>query len=120
YESLGYKYTKKGDVFLVPAEELPKGSRMEVKVQCDYCHCIYGTKYEYYLRGLKVIPKSCCGDVVCMKEKRKESLLETYQVEYPMDVPGAKQKYIETCKALYGVEKPLQNREILERMYKRN
>ena len=37
YESLGYKYTKMGDEFLVKVKDLTKGSNVEVNGKCDGC-----------------------------------------------------------------------------------
>lgn len=37
YESLGYNYTKVGDVFSVQVTDLPKKSHAKVDTICDYC-----------------------------------------------------------------------------------
>lgn len=37
YESLGYVFTKNGDSFEVPIEQLTKSSKAIVEVLCDFC-----------------------------------------------------------------------------------
>lgn len=120
YESLGYIFTKYFDEFEVPTEHLTESSNYKVKIQCDYCEKICEQRYTDYVKGLKIIEKSCCNDAKCMNKKREESLLKTYKVSQTMYIPGIQEKIEETMMERYGVKRPIENKEILEKMHKTN
>lgn len=58
YKSKGYEYTKLGDEFFIDINDLPRGSREEIKCKCDYCN-------EIFLREAQIAFKSknhFCGN----------------------------------------------------------
>ena len=56
----------------------------------------------------------------CGKEKRKETCLEKYGVEYTLQSEEIRQKIKETNLQKYGVENPFQNEEIKEKIKETN
>ena len=57
YESKGYKYTKRYDIFDVKAKDLSPHSDKVITVICDYCGKEYTTKYCLITNGRKSLTK---------------------------------------------------------------
>lgn len=73
YEKLGYPFTKFNDVFTIKAEDLNHtNSTVPIYVMCDYCGEVYQTTYWNYLKGIKIINKSCCNNQDCKNKKSSE------------------------------------------------
>ena len=53
YESLGYEFTKKSDIFYVLPEHLPKSSNVKIKMKCDYCNEVFDVAICSYFRNDK-------------------------------------------------------------------
>ena len=74
YESKGYVFTNKKDMFYVKAKDLKPTSNKVVNVTCDYCgkdfNRIYSALHKIKERG----DKDCCSD--CRWEKISEVLLK--------------------------------------------
>jgi hypothetical protein len=49
YESKGYIFTAKGDLFLVSAEDLTRGSIQKIRYTCDSCNVEFDNVYSQYL-----------------------------------------------------------------------
>lgn len=91
YEGKGYKYTKHNDVFIVNANDLKPTSKTKVSVICDYCNEMYETFYRDYVKGLKMINKSCCCKKECRSKKSSDIQLFKYKnVQY--------NKFVNLCK----------------------
>ena len=76
YESLGYIYTKNGDIFTVKIEHVLPYNQSPIEILCDYCKKgIKRTKYNIYHKSLKdgFIKKDCCSK--CKRLKTQESML---------------------------------------------
>lgn len=78
YESKGYIFTKKGDKFIIPVNNLPNKSFIKVEVQCDYCGIKFPREWEVFLR-LKnnYVSKDACLD--CASLKRME--IKQYEID---------------------------------------
>lgn len=78
YESKGYIYTKRYDIFNVSAKDLPQRSDAKVKVVCDYCGEEYESYYVVVMDGRKIINKDCCRNCTGKKtsdvSKRKRAI----------------------------------------------
>lgn len=61
YESKGYVYTKRNDIFDVYAKDLMIHSDKKINVICDYCGTEYNTQYALVISGRKIIQKDCCS-----------------------------------------------------------
>lgn len=74
YESKGYEFTNYGDEFVLDVNDLTKGAKEIVKVQCDYCGKIHDTVWrDYYVR--KDYGKYACKK--CRLKKASETTLES-------------------------------------------
>lgn len=60
YENHGYVYTKRNDIFIVKAKDLPVSSKAKVNAICDYCGNSYETNYSQIYQGRKYIKIDCC------------------------------------------------------------
>lgn len=105
FESLGYIYTKRGDVFTVFNTELSKGSHTKVKVLCDYCESevmVRAFKTHAAQRKRDKIKKDACKK--CRYLKVRESNLLTYGVEWVTQTENFKEKSKITNLERYGSE----------------
>lgn len=109
YEELGYPFTHNKDVFYVDIQHLSKGSNSLVKVQCDYCGKVIEKEYYNYNNQIdkSIIKKDCCES--CKGLKAKETNKIKYGEESIMYVNEFKEKIKNTCLQRYGVENPMQN-----------
>jgi hypothetical protein len=73
YIEKGYKFTKWGDTFIVPVEDIVGYSGATVYYSCDYCGkevpVIYGN-YKKYHKSNEFVKKDCCSD--CVPKKQQE------------------------------------------------
>lgn len=92
YESLGYTYSGKGNVFKVKAIDLPLNSEVVIKVKCDYCGTEITQKYQNYNAHRKVIKKDACSK--CRTLKVKDSILAKYGVSNISSVKEIHEKVI--------------------------
>ena len=53
FESLGYKWTKRDDKFIVPVNHLQDTSNYRVRVLCDFCGEVFETMYISYVTSAK-------------------------------------------------------------------
>ena len=111
YQSLGYRYTKLFDTFMVKASDLPKGSEKYVTVRCDYCGEEYKQQYkhQYNHKGT-----DCCKK--CWDKKMKESMYEKYGVYHALQSKEFIEKYENTCLNKFGCKKHLSSNKIREKI----
>lgn len=50
YEELGYTFSKSGDYFQARVEDLTSGSKIKIKIICDFCNLEIERQYGNYLR----------------------------------------------------------------------
>lgn len=70
FESKGYIFTKRYDVFNVKAKDLSHTSKKRVIATCDYCGKEYETSFAVLINGRNVIKKDCCP--CCTGKKTSE------------------------------------------------
>lgn len=70
YESRGYVFTKRNDLFDVFVKDLSLHSDKKIDVTCDYCGDNYKTQYALVMSGRKKISKDCCPN--CTGKKTSE------------------------------------------------
>lgn len=137
YESIGYKFTKMGDSFLVSVQDLTRGCNSFVNVKCDYCGKEFQIRWDVYVRIKEktLVNKDACKD--CGQIKADESIVDKYgshseaffasnikRVHTNMSRYGAecvfaaeeiKQKIVCTNLFRYGVQYSQQSRKIREK-----
>lgn len=112
YVSKGYVFTQWKDNFEIDVEDLHPGSHLDVVMICDKC----GAEFKREFREHK--EEDLCAK--CGHARAKQTCLEKYGVEHPMQIKEIREKAEKTNLERYGVRKPLQNKEIFEKMKKEN
>lgn len=87
-----------------------------VYFQCDYCKKTCRKQKVNIKRCRQTIPKDCCDDTRCMKQKRDESVKKKYGSEEYFATQSFKDKAKQTCLDKYGVENAAQSGLIKEKM----
>lgn len=79
YESKGYIFTSYKDSIIVPVEDLPIGSNVNIVVTCDYCNKEKKTPYKYYLESISksIVKKHSCHACGYLKRFEEASLLQS-------------------------------------------
>lgn len=136
-DNRGRLRTKRGTKIIVKTKDLTPGSHVRVDVLCDYCGTIKNVAYKDYLKNHDEVFGDCCHK--CEYIKYKNTLKSKYGVDKSFDIPGVKekiiasnlnnhgftwpqqnpeiyQKSINTFQEKYGVNRPLQDKEILSKM----
>jgi len=108
YDNLGYDVYISEQI-IIPVELLPKGSHYKIKCKCDDCGIEKEVIYKNYLKyGNK------WGDYYCRKcseKKRKETLRKNYGVDYPIQNKGVLEKMKYTLVSKYGVDNISKNKK---------
>lgn len=112
YESLGYKFTKYGDSFVIKTLDLTKGSDWEVEYTCDYCGKLLKNKYETYNRRKKHNNKDCCKK--CQKYKASETYFSRTGFNSPFENPEVIEKIEEKNIEKYGAKNVFELEEFQE------
>jgi late competence protein required for DNA uptake (superfamily II DNA/RNA helicase) len=110
YDDLGYDVYISEEI-VIPVELLPKGSHYKIKCKCDSCGVEKEVIYKNYLKyGNK------WGDYYCRKcseVKRKETLRKNFGVDYPIQNEKVLQKMKKTLVEKYGVDNISKNKKKL-------
>ena len=119
FKELGYEVYN-GKILTVKAEELTKGSNIEVQVICDYCGKLFYKKYVSYLKAnLKNnLQKDACQD--CRILKSQEVIELKYNNKSAWANKEVREKIKKTCKEKYGFENPAQAELIKEKIKNTN
>lgn len=93
--------------------DLPENSCKIIKCLCSYCNKKSVKKtFKSYIEAPN---KVCCRK--CSPIKQKETMLEKYGVENPMQSEEIRQKAIATNIEKYGVDNPTKNKDIFNKMH---
>lgn len=104
YESRGYIFTKNGDKFTVPVEDLTRGSKLKIEIECGYCEISFLKSYKDYviMKEKSLVKKDCCP--ACVPQKNKEVSLIKYGTEHPNQNKEMFKRVIEGNQEKYGVD----------------
>ena len=109
FKNLGYNF-KRNDYIDVLVKDLPNGSGIKIKVQCNYCGKIFEKSYRRYLKTKDDI---CCNN--CKKYKMMKMSLKKYGNICSLRNESVQEKSkIKNIKNL-GVQYPFQNKDILKK-----
>ena len=136
YKSLGYeipmrkaskltyeKYKKEfvydtNKTIKVKVDDLPKNSEAYIDVLCDMCNeNITSMRYADYNKTIKKNGNSVCKK--CSYIRKKQADIAYYGDVY-VRTEEFKEKRKKSCLDKFGVENPLQNKEILEKVHSTN
>lgn len=101
YDYLGYDVYI-GEEIVIPVELLPKGSHYKIKCKCDVCGIEKDVIYKNYLKYDNVWGEYYCRK--CSESKRKETLRKNFGVDYPIQNKGVLDKMKKTLIKKYGVD----------------
>lgn len=103
YDYLGYDVYI-GEEIVIPVELLPKGSHYKIKCKCDGVECdvIKDVIYKNYLKYDNTWGEYYCRK--CSERKRKETLRRNYGVDYPIQNSKVLEKMKNTLVEKYGVD----------------
>jgi hypothetical protein len=110
YDDLGYDVYISEEI-VIPVELLPKGSHYKIKCKCDSCGIEKEVIYKNYLKY-----DNNWGDYYCRKcseVKRKETLRKNFGVDYPIQNEKVLQKMKKTLVEKYGVDNISKNKKKL-------
>jgi hypothetical protein len=119
YINKGYEFTNYKDKFEVNIDDLSKGSRIKIRVKCDFCGKEKETDYYNYNKSINNGNKYACSSI-CSLDKFKKTCLEKFGTEYPQQNKEIQEKSKQTCLKNYNVENPAQSDIIKEKMKQTN
>lgn len=111
---MGFNNVIIGVKYSFDIKKLSLGSHLLVDVKCDFCGKKLKKRYQTFNREIKNGP-NCCGDVNCMKLKRKLSINKKYGINNVFQLDDVKDKMKITNQEKYGCDNPHQNEEIKEK-----
>jgi hypothetical protein len=81
FDDLGYDISI-GEELTIPVELLSKGSHYKITCKCDGCGVVKDVIFKNYVKYDNKWLEYYCRK--CSEKKRKETLIENYGVEYPI------------------------------------
>ena len=111
YDDLGYDVYISEEI-VIPVELLPKGSHYKIKCKCDTCGIEKEVIYKNYLKY-----DNDWGDYYCRRcseVKRKETLRKNFGVDYPIQNKKVLEKMKKTLVQKYGVDNISKNKKKLK------
>lgn len=114
YRDKGYEFEMRKP-FKVNVTDLPNGSNKQVWVTCDYCKKDYQMQYKKYIERVVngIVHKCACWQCEHFK------IAETNMIKYGMStnaLPDVKAKKVESFRKNFGVDNPMQSKEIQNKM----
>lgn len=101
YENLGYDPSL-GELIKIPVELLSKGSHFKIKCKCDQCGVEKEVIFKNYIKYGNKWGEYHCRK--CSEKKRKETLRKNLGVDYPIQNKKVLQKMKKTLIEKYGVD----------------
>ena len=101
YDDLGYD-TAIGETIVIPVELLPKGSHYKIICKCDGCGIEKEVIFKNYLKYGNKFGEYKCRK--CSEQKRMKTLRKNYGVDYPIQNKRVLDKMQKTLIDKYGVD----------------
>jgi hypothetical protein len=115
YEELGYDVSI-GETIEIPIELLSTGSHYKIECKCDGCGIQKEVIFKNYVKYDNRWGEYYCRK--CSESKRKATLKENWGVEYPIQHKEIRKKIEKTMVQKFGVDNPSKSKEILSRKKK--
>lgn len=112
YEELGYDITI-GETLEIPIELLSIGSHYKIECKCDGCGIQKEVIFKNYVKYNNRWGEYYCRK--CSENKRKATLKQNWGVEYPIQNKEIRKKIEKTMIQKFGVDNPSKSKEILAR-----
>jgi hypothetical protein len=114
YEGLGYDVTI-GDSLSIPIELLSTGSHKKISCECDGCKIVKEVIFKNYINYGNKWGEYFCRK--CSEKKRKKSLNINYGVDYPIQNKEIKSRIKKTMIEKWGVDNPSKSKDIINKKY---
>jgi hypothetical protein len=101
YEDLGYDVTI-GEFVVIPIELMSKGSHYKITCKCDGCELEKEVIFKNYVKYDNNWGEYFCRK--CSEKKRKETLRKNFGVDYPIQNKKVMDKMKKTLVSKYGVD----------------
>jgi len=95
YEDLGYDIFL-GESLIIPVELLPNGSHYKITCECDVCGKVKDVIFKNYIKYGNKWGEYYCRK--CSEAKRKKSLIQNWGVEYPIQNKEIREKMLNSLK----------------------
>jgi len=115
YEELGYDISI-GEALIIPVELLSTGSHYKIYCKCDKCGIIKEVIFKNYIKYGNKWGEYYCRK--CSEKKRKETLRENYGVDYPIQNKEIREKIEKTMIDRFGVDNPSKSKKLLNKRKK--
>lgn len=115
YEELGYDVTI-GETLEIPIEFLSTGSHYKIECKCDGCGVHKDVIFKNYIKYNNRWGEYYCRK--CSESKRKATLKENWGVEYPIQNKEIRKKIEKTMIEKFGVDNPSKSKILLSRKSK--
>lgn len=101
YDDLGYEVAI-GEIIKIPIELMSKGSHYKIKCKCDGCGIEKEVIFKNYVKYDNKFGEYYCRK--CSESKRKETLRKNFGVDYPIQNKKVLNKMKNTLIEKYGVD----------------
>ncbi len=101
YDDLGYDVAI-GEIIKIPIELMSKGSHYKIKCKCDGCGVEKDVIFKNYVKYDNPWGEYSCRK--CSESKRKETLRKNFGVDYPIQNKKVLNKMKNTLIEKYGVD----------------
>ena len=112
YEELGYDVTI-GEALIIPVELLSTGSHYKIDCRCDKCSVVKEVIFKNYVKYGNRWGEYYCRK--CSEGKRKKTLKGNYGVEYPIQNKEIRKKIEQTMIDRFGVDNPSKSKELINK-----
>lgn len=102
YEELGYNISM-GNMLNIPIELLSTGSHKKIDCKCDGCGIVKSVIFKNYIKYGNKWGEYYCRK--CSEDKRKKTLNLNYGVDYPIQNREIRKKIHKTVLQKYSVDK---------------
>ena len=115
YREKGYEFEKCGDFIEVDVLDLLKSSNKKVKVICDVCGKEREMRYCRVIGNNEENKPITCGSNSCKRKKTEDTCMKKYGVNNPMQCKEIQDKAKDTNLKRYGAESPFGSKEIQDK-----
>ena len=115
YREKGYEFEKCGDFIEVDVLDLLKSSNEKVKVICDVCGKEREMRYCRVIGNNEENKPITCGSNSCKRKKTEDTCMKKYGVNNPMQCKEIQDKAKDTNLKRYGAESPFGSKEIQDK-----
>ena len=115
FKEKGYNIKGGNEIVSIKVIDLLNGSGVKIKAKCDICGKETEINFNRYIINTKKLSTYYACSRKCADQKSKDTILNKYGVENISNSKIIKDKKIETCLKNFGVEYPQQSNKIFQK-----